>query len=162
MRHYINFGYQPPNVENLIKQYIRTNRGSLSASAEQRDSILKSMLNQTSSIEPLSHVIKHKGKTRYPITGLTKIQTTGVGDYPSAHVALVASAPRKSFLANQSATDDLADRLYRQLGDNGMFDLVPNRKEVSKIYQKKLGTDIAGQGNGRGLRKVIKSRPILK
>lgn len=155
---HIKFGYQPVNTGNLIKQYLRTNSKSASPSAPQRASILTSMLETPELIEPLTNTIEHNGKIRTPITGVTKIKETKYMGFPSAHVSYVASAPRKPPLSKQSATEDLADNLYSRLGIDGMFDLTPNGAVTSKIYQKNLGTDLTGQGNGRGLRLAIKNR----
>jgi hypothetical protein len=116
------------------------------------------MLETPDAIEPLSNAVKHKGKIRYPITGVTKISDAQYMGFPSAHVSYVASAPRRPLLSKQSATEDLADNLYSRLGIDGMFDLTPNSSVTSEIYQKNLGADRSGQGNGRGLRVAIKNR----
>jgi hypothetical protein len=158
---YSLFGYKPVNTTNLIKQYIRTNRNTPSASQEARDSILKTMLFNNESkgnIEALSHPIMYKGKERRPITGVTKIHQGNYGVFPSAHVSYVASSPRKSRLSRQSAVMDLGDNLYDKLGDTGVFDLTANTHATNNLYKKHLGTDPIGQGTGRGLKRAIRQR----
>jgi hypothetical protein len=158
---YSLFGYKPVNTTNLIKQYIRTNRNTPSASQEARDSILKTMLFNNESkgnIEPLSHSIMHNGKERRPITGVAKINQGSYGAFPSAHVSYIASSPRKSQLSRQTAVMDLGDNLYDKLGDTGVFDLTANTHATNNLYKKYLNTDAIGQGTGMGLKRVIRKR----
>jgi hypothetical protein len=150
----INFAYKPVNTGNLIKQYLRTNSKTAASATADRASILKYMGASAGDIQPLSHDI---GGGRKVITGVTELHSTK-GPFPGTHVSYVASAPRKSKLAKQGAVDDLADKLYDEIGTEGVFDLTANGKASNDIYKAKLGTDAIGQGTGRGLRDIIKKR----
>jgi hypothetical protein len=150
----IYFGYKPVNTGNLIKQYLRSNAKTSTKATPYRESILKFMGSNLDKVEPLTHDI---GDGRQMITGVTQINSTK-GRFPTAHVSYVSSSPKRSKLAKQGAMDDLVDNLYAKLGDEGMFDLTPVNSETRDMYSRKLGTDLTGQGSGRGLAKAIRQR----